>query len=51
MNHKPPISARYADLLSEQDDPALLNLVEDLDTLYTSHQLPVRLERPVEAHH
>lgn len=49
MNNKPPISARYSDLLTEQDDPALLNLVEDLDALYTSHQLPARLERPVEA--
>ena len=49
MNNKPPISARYPDLLTEQDDPALLNLVEDLDALYTSHQLPISLERPAEA--
>jgi len=49
VNNKPPISARYPDLLTEQDDPALLNLVEDLDALYTSHQLPARLEHPVEA--
>jgi photosystem II stability/assembly factor-like uncharacterized protein len=49
VNHKPPISARYADLLNEQDDLALLNLVEDLDALYTSHQLPTHLELLVEA--
>ncbi len=49
MNNKQPILTRYSDLLTEQDDPALLNLVGDLDALYTSHQLPARLKRPVEA--
>jgi len=49
VNNKQPVSARYHDLLTGQDDPTLLNLVEDLDTLYTSHQLPARLKRPVEA--
>lgn len=49
MNNKRPLFTRYPDLLVRQDDPALLNLVEDLDTLYTSHPLPARLKRPVEA--
>lgn len=49
MNNKQPILTRYSDLLTEQDDPALLNLVEDLDALYTSHQLPAHLKRPAEA--
>jgi photosystem II stability/assembly factor-like uncharacterized protein len=49
VNNKRPIFTRYPDLLARQDDPVLLNLVEDLDALYTSHQLPTRLKLPVEA--
>jgi photosystem II stability/assembly factor-like uncharacterized protein len=48
VNNKQPISARYGDLLPEQEDPALLELVQDLDMLYASHTMPTRLARPVE---
>lgn len=49
MNNKRPISALYTDLLRVSDDPDLLHLVEDLDTLYTPHHLPSHLERSMEA--
>jgi photosystem II stability/assembly factor-like uncharacterized protein len=48
VNNKQHISARYADLLPEQEDPALLELVQDLDMLYASHTMPTRLAQPVE---
>ncbi len=48
MNNKQPLSARYPELLAEQNDPALSELIEDLETLYTSHPLPARLARPLE---
>ena len=50
MNERPRLTAHYPDLPLDQNDPALLNLVDDLETLYTSHTLPARLERPVEEH-
>lgn len=43
MNHKPPLHARYADLLTNQHDPALGDLVHDLDALYTANPVPARL--------
>jgi hypothetical protein len=43
MNNKPPFSARYPDLLAGQDDPALLDLVHDLDALYTASPIPAHL--------
>src|SRR5579883_13727 len=46
MNNKQPLSARYPDLLAGSNDPALSELIEDLETLYTSHSLPARLARP-----
>jgi photosystem II stability/assembly factor-like uncharacterized protein len=46
MNNKHPLSARYPDLLAGKNDPALSELIEDLETLYTSHSLPARLARP-----
>jgi len=48
VNNKQPLSDRYADLLTSQNDPALLDLVQDLDMLYASHTIPTRLARPVE---
>jgi photosystem II stability/assembly factor-like uncharacterized protein len=49
MNNKQPLSARYPDLLAGSNDPALSELIEDLETLYTSHPLPSRLTRPGES--
>jgi hypothetical protein len=43
MNNKPPLNARYPDLLESQDDPAMLDLVHDLDALYTASNIPARL--------
>lgn len=48
MSNKQPLSARYPDLLAGQSGPALNELIEDLETLYTSHTLPARLVRPGE---
>lgn len=48
MNNKQPLSARYPELLVGPNDPALSELIEDLETLYTSHPLPYRLARPGE---
>jgi hypothetical protein len=48
MNNKSPLDTRYPDLLEGQDDPALLNLVHDLDMLYTANQIPTRLTQPQE---
>jgi len=49
MNNKQPLSARYPDLLAGGSDPALSELIEDLETLYTSQPLPARLTRPGES--
>jgi hypothetical protein len=43
MNNKPPFVARYPDLLEGQADPALLDLVHDLDALYTASHIPAHL--------
>src|SRR6266699_5409649 len=43
MNNKSPLDARYPDLLEGQDDPALLDLIHDLDALYTTHHIPAQL--------
>jgi hypothetical protein len=43
MNNKSPLDARYPDLLEGQDDPALLDLVHDLDALYTTTHIPAQL--------
>lgn len=48
MNNKPSLNARYPDLLQDQDDPALLDLVHDLDALYTAHPVPTRSLSPQE---
>ena len=42
MNHKPSLDARYPDLLRDQSDPALFDLVHDLDALYTANPIPAR---------
>lgn len=49
MHNKPPFSEQYPDLLACQDDPALRELIADLETLHTSHPLPARLARPLES--
>ena len=49
MNNKPPLDAHYPDLLEGQDDPALLDLVHDLDALYTANHLPAQLIHPQQA--
>ena len=46
MNNEPSLSARYPDLLPDQDDPALADLVRDLDALYTANHIPARLFDP-----
>lgn len=43
MNNKSPLDARYPDLLEGQDDPALRELVNDLDALYTTSRIPAQL--------
>lgn len=43
MNNNSPLDARYPDLLEGQDDPALRDLVHDLDALYTTPHLPAQL--------
>lgn len=43
MNNKPPFNTRYSDLLPDEDDPALSDLVRDLDALYSANPLPARL--------
>jgi hypothetical protein len=43
MNNKSPLDARYPDLLEGQDDPALRELVNDLDALYTTPRIPAQL--------
>jgi len=43
MNNKSSLDARYPDLLEGQDDPALLELVHDLDALYTTTHIPAQL--------
>ena len=48
MNNKSSLNARYPDLLEGQDDPALLDLVHDLDALYTANHIPARLMRSQE---
>jgi hypothetical protein len=42
MNNKSPLDARYPDLLEGQDDPALRELVHDLDALYTTPPIPAQ---------
>src|SRR5258708_116730 len=46
MHNKPSLDARYPDLLNDQKDPALLDLVQDLDTLYTANHIPDQLTYP-----
>ncbi len=43
MKHKNFLDARYHDLLEDQSDPTLLDLIQDLDMLYTANQVPERL--------
>ena len=49
MNNKSPFDARYPDLLEGPDDPALLDLVHDLDALYTANPIPAQIIHPQEA--
>lgn len=46
MNNEPSFSTRYPDLFNDQDDPSLMNLVQDLDALYTANRIPARLIDP-----
>ncbi|HEY0756176.1 MAG TPA: hypothetical protein VGD98_19630 [Ktedonobacteraceae bacterium] len=49
MRNKSSFAERYPDLLAEQDEPALRQLVSDLETLYTSDPLPAHLKRSLES--